>query len=328
MHSNSIRALLLRGVAAAAVAVAGSASANQFVGDLVYCEKGGTRGIYEPEAGDVGLDGVEVTIHCTDANAAVCDITTTTGAYHSSVDVGTFESNCSAYVDYDIADPAQLTGRYAVNLLGPGGCPTTFRAPVSCTVTVNADTLPADCDALVSPTLTPALPADGNGDGDFCDAEDGPFVEGQILGDNGADQATCEAAPSIPGEAVHEYHSNNPPSSTRCSLFDDFAFEQNEPECVPCVPRYHGCKRNSYGSWSSLFVNPHPGIPTCPYGVGTDPNKLYTPATTTYPPVTYCPVDDNDPDDHDGSHHGSHHEHKKFGWKKSWWGSWSLGWHH
>ena len=29
-------------------------SMHQFVGDLVYCEKGGTRGVYEPEAGDVG----------------------------------------------------------------------------------------------------------------------------------------------------------------------------------------------------------------------------------------------------------------------------------
>jgi hypothetical protein len=324
---------MLRGVAASAVALfgAGTTSANQFVGDLVYCEVGGERGVYEPEAGDYGLDGVEVSVHCTDGTGAVCDLTTTTGGFHSSVDVGTFNSNCSAFSTFDITDPAQRTGRYAFNLLGPGACPVTFRHPVSCTIAVNPETLPADCDALVSPTVTPELPEDGNGDGDYCDAaDDGPFVEGQILGDNGADQATCEAAPSIPGDGVHEYHSNNPPSSTRCSVFDDFAFEKDEPECVPCVPRKHTChkkgKHNKH-SYRGGYEDPHEGIPTCPAGVGSDPKRTYSPTTTnpTNPPVTYCPVDDDDDDDHGHGHGHGHHNKPKH--KKHWgWGPWHWGW--
>jgi hypothetical protein len=111
-------------------------------------------------------------------------------------------------------------------------------------------------------------------------------------------------------------------------VFDDFAFEKNVPECTPCVPRTHYCSKNRYGSWSSLFTNPHPGVPTCPYGVGSDPNRTYTPATTTYPPVTYCPIDDKDSDDHDGSHHGSHHKHKKWKWSYFWGHGWGWGWGH
>lgn len=334
MDSKWVSGHIMRGVVASTFVLlgAGIASANQFVGDLVYCEVGGTRGVYEPAQGDYGIDGVAVDIHCTDGTGAVCDLETSTGAFHSSVDVPTFASNCSSFSTFDILDPAARTGRYAVNLLGPGACPVTFRHPVSCTVTVDPATLPANCDLLVSPTVTPELPVDVNTDGDYCDPEDGPFVEGQILGDNGADQATCEAAPSIPGDGVHEYHSNNPPSSTRCSLFDDFAFEKDEPECTPCVPRKHSCHKKSKhhnNGYRSVKVDPHEGIPTCPKEVRDDPRHRYSSNTTpTTPPVVYCPVDDDDDDDHHGNN--GHHGKKKFwGWGHHGWGwGWGWGWGH
>lgn len=331
-----ISSWIVRGVAVSAVALfgAGVASANQFVGDLVYCEVGGERGVYEPAAGDYGIDGVEVSVHCTDGAGAVCDLTTTTGAYHATVDPGTFNAACSSLATFDILDPNARTGRYAVNLVGPGGCGASFRMPVSCTVAVNPNTLPANCNALVSPTVTPELPADGNGDGDYCDAaEDGPFVEGQILGDNGVDQAICEAAPSVAGDGVHEYHSYNPPSGSRCALYDDFAFEKDAPECTPCVPRKHSChkkskSKNKYSSWYGGNDDPHGDLPTCPSSVGSDPKRLYTPATNNPSNVTYCPVDDSDEDNHRDGHHWKKHknQHKKhWGFGKASWG-WAWGW--
>jgi hypothetical protein len=69
-------------------------------------------------------------------------------------------------------------------------------------------------------------PADGNGDGDWCDPEDGPFPEGQILGDSSASQAACEAAPSPgPSDGVHTTFSIPAPGqNTVCSLYADFGY--------------------------------------------------------------------------------------------------------
>ena len=312
-----------------ATLVGGASSANVFIGDLVYCDVGGTRGAYDPDQGDYGINGVEVDIHCTNTAGATCDVTTTTGAYHASVDPATFNSTCSAFSTFDVQDPAALTGRYAVNITRPEACPASvLTLPLTCTATVNPATLPTTCNALVTPSVsTPVLPADGNGDGDFCDAEDGPFVEGQILGDNGVDQATCEAnGAAPPANGSHETIIEQPLAQNHCALYDDFGYEKNQPTCTPCVPRTHTCHKG-ISSWSSLFVNQHPGVPTCPYGVGTDPNKVYTSTTWNQPPVTYCPVDDTDPDDYDGSHHPNHHHHKEWSFGPISWSSWGWGWH-
>jgi hypothetical protein len=334
---------IVRGVAASAVALfgAGVASANQFVGDLVYCEVGGERGVYEPDAGDYALDGVEVTVRCTGSTGGVCDYTATTGTYHETVDAATFDFACQPFADYDLADPAARAGRYVVNVATASACNATLGGSRSCTVTVNPATLPADCDALVSPTIDPELPADGNGDGDYCDAaEDGPFVEGQILGDNGVNQAVCEALPSIPGDGVHEYFPQSPLTSTRCSLYNDFGFEKDEPECVPCVPRKHTCDKRgkkgkhdkkgkySHASWYEQDDDPHGDLPTCPASVGSDPKRLYTPSYNNPSDVTYCPVDDSDEDDHhDGRHWKKHkNKHKKhWSYGKAFWG-WGWSW--
>jgi len=326
-----ISSWIVRGVAVSAVALfgAGVASANQFVGDLVYCEVGGERGVYEPDAGDYALDGVEVTVHCTGSTGGVCDYTATTGTYHETVDPATFAFACQPFADYDLADPNARSGRYVVNVATPTACNATLSGQRSCTVTVNPATLPADCNALVTPTITPELPADGNGDGDYCDAtEDGPFVEGQILGDNGVDQAVCEALPSVPGDGVHEYFPQSPLTSTRCSLYSDFGFEKDAPECVPCVPRYHTCQKRSWSSYSSWYSDPHGDLPTCPSTVGTDPKRLYTPTYYNPSNVTYCPVDDSDENNHTDGHHWKKYKnkHKKhWGFGKAYWG-WNWGW--
>jgi hypothetical protein len=313
---------------------AGVASANQFVGDLVYCDVGGTRGVYDPDAGDYGIDGVEIAIHCV-GTQNTCDVTTTTGAFHASVDLGNFAANCAEHATFDILDPAARNGRYAVNLTRPEACPNPLGVPVSCTVTVNPATLPADCDALVTPTLDPELPVDGNGDGDYCDAEDGPFVEDQILGDNGNDPVVCEAVPSaVLGDAIHEYNSNNPPITTRCSLYADFGYESGEEECVPCIERkkHHddrdsdsdhknkkgwGWSNKSSFGWnhfdhadsdSDSDDEPDPsGLPYCPKEGEGEPG------------VVYCPVDRPD-DDHDSdSNHGcKDHGQHSWGWSSKW----------
>lgn len=309
-----------RGIAAAATSfalvVASAASANQFIGDLVYCDVGGQRGAYEPEAGDYGIDGVEVQIECEDTAGHVCDVTTTTGAFHASVVQNTFASVCGAHADYDLTDAGARTGRYAVNLLRPETCLASgFTIPVSCTVTINPDTLPANCDALVTPSVAaPIVPADGNADGDFCDPEDGPFAEGQILGDNGADQAICQMAASGPADdGVHTTHVTQPPSGTSCSLYADFGYEAQEQECIPCVKKEHRCGRGHPSSYMSLKSSSDERLPYCPSG------KVRDGAIETSTGLHYCPVEK--PDDRD---HGKHHRKwfKKAKWQPE------HDWHH
>jgi hypothetical protein len=89
---------------------------------------------------------------------------------------------------------------------------------------VNEATLPTTCNGLVTPIV--GMPADGNGDGDWCDATDGPFPEGQILGDSSASQAACEAAASPgPLDGIHNTVQTSPGS--RCSLYADFGYTAN-----------------------------------------------------------------------------------------------------
>lgn len=335
----------LAGVASTfALLGAGVASANQFVGDLVYCEVGGTKGVYEPDLGDYGIDGVEVQVHCTNPAGGTCDVTTTTGAYHASVDPATFNSVCSGLSTFDILDPAARNGRYAVNITRPEACPASVLAlPLTCVARVNPATLPADCNGLVTPIVTPELPADGNADGDYCDAEDGPFVEGQILGDNGVDPVSCEATASgPPGDGAHEVTITQPISNTRCALFNDFGYEGAEEPCVPCIERKRGhddrdsdsdrkhgkkhkkSKSHDYrtASWmgghdhgdSDSDSDTHPsGLPYCPDAddedSDSDSHKRMSRNTTPDPDVVYCPVtpppsDEDSDSDSDSSHNG------------------------
>lgn len=208
---------------AVGLAFTAPASAFQYLGDLVYCDKD-ANGIYD--GADSKLDGVEVRVSCRDTAGVICfDSTATTGVLHPSVGAGAFDATCSAVAGYS-AVAGSLSGRYAVEILGVNGavpgCASRLSAnPFECTVTVNEATLPSTCDGLVTPIV--GLPADGNADGDWCDPEDGPFAEGQILGDSSASQAACEAAPSAgPSDGVQRtYHS---PLRTSCSLYADFGY--------------------------------------------------------------------------------------------------------
>lgn len=211
------------GVVLALLAFAVPASAYQFVGDLVYCDQD-ANGIYD--GSDTKLDGVEVRVTCRDAGGTTCfDSTATTGALHPSVPAAAFDATCGSIAHYSAAS-GDLAGRYLVEILGangavPGCSPFSSPVPIQCTVTVNEATLPSSCNGLVTPVI--GLPADGNGDGDWCDPQDGPFPEGQILGDSSTTQAACEAAPSAgPSDGVQRtYHS---PNRTSCSLYADFGY--------------------------------------------------------------------------------------------------------
>ena len=204
-----------------------------------------------------------------------------------------------------------------MNLLRPETClDSGFTIPVSCTVTVNPATLPANCDALVTPSVAaPIVPADGNADGDFCDPEDGPFAEGQILGDNGADQATCQMAASGPADdGVHTTHVIQPPSSTSCSLYADFGYEAEEQECIPCVKKEHRCGRGHPSSYMSLKNSSDDRLPYCPSG------KTRDGAIETSTGLHYCPVEK--PDDRDHSHHKKWFHKTKWQPKSHGWGWW------
>jgi len=207
----------------AALLASSPALANQYVGDLVYCDKD-ANGIFD--GADTKLDGVEVHVTCRDTAGNTCfDSTATTGTLHPSVTPSQFDATCNGVAGYS-AVAGDLSGRYLVEILGANGavpgCASNLSAnPFQCTVTVNEATLPSTCDGLVTPVV--GLPADGNQDGDWCDPEDGPFPEGQILGDSSTSQAACEAAPS-PGPSDGVHTTVQSPAHTSCSLYADFGY--------------------------------------------------------------------------------------------------------
>jgi hypothetical protein len=221
----------------AGLALASPAHAIQHVGDLVYCDVD-ANGVYD--GADYKLDGVEVRVTCRDANGIVCfDQPATTGVLHPSVDAGAFNATCGPRTGVTTAD---LSGRYIVEVLGVNGAvpgcfaPTPGARPFECTVTVNEATLPTTCDGLVTPLV--GLPADGNGDGDWCDAEDGPFPEGQVLGDNGMPGPECEFSASPgPSDGLHRVMIVGGPV-TPCALYADFGYTPRATECVTRTPGF------------------------------------------------------------------------------------------
>jgi hypothetical protein len=126
--------------------------------------------------------------------------------------------------------PGDVTGRYLVNvLIQQDGSPSVCIGAPQCTVTVNPATLPASCSTPVTPIVDPVtptgdVPVDGNTDGDYCDPEDGPFAEGQILGNQSTSQASCEAYASPGPPATGSHISLVRGSATTCSLFSDFGY--------------------------------------------------------------------------------------------------------
>ncbi len=216
-HGATAAAMLLLGATLSA-----PSHANQFVGDLVYCDVD-ANGRFD--GADYKLNGVEVRVTCQDGNGATCfDQTSTTGVLSPTVSAGDFDAVCGALAGHTSSD---LAGRYRVEILGVNGaapgCLDTGSGtpPFHCSVSVNEATLPATCNGLVTPIV--GMPADGNNDGDWCDAEDGPFAEGQILGDSSSSQAACQAAPS-PGPLDGIHHTVQTSPGSRCSLYADFGY--------------------------------------------------------------------------------------------------------
>lgn len=209
----------------AGLVAASPVAANQFVGDLVYCDVD-ANGVYD--GADYKLNGVEVRVTCSDANGLTClDTTATTGALHPSVTPAAFDATCAPVAGYGAG--GDLSGRYLVELLGVNGAvagclPPSDQRPYQCRVTVNEATLPESCNGLVTPVV--GLPADANADGDWCDPEDGPFPEGQILGGSSRSQASCEAGKSAgPSDGVHMTFSYPAPGrDTACALYADFGY--------------------------------------------------------------------------------------------------------
>jgi len=216
-----------------------TAYATTFVGDLVYCDVAGDSGVYEPGLGDYGIDGVGVTVECASTlSGESCGTwTATSGSLDNlpaSIQTYFFDATrTNSCAESTTFGPSELGGRYLVN---PWSTPNASAGTgcfgvegVECVVTLDPATVPADCNSYVTPLVDPVtpagdVPADGNDDGDFCDPEDGPFAEGQILGNNSASQPSCERSPS-PGPPSTGVHVANKQSwNTRCALYNDFGF--------------------------------------------------------------------------------------------------------
>jgi hypothetical protein len=225
------RALQTLGAAVAALAISGlattQAEARRWVGDLVYCDAN-ANGTFDP--GEAPLDGVGVDVVCTDDLGVVCaDYRTETGTLHESTDgsLFAFEAACGAEAGWDPMDPTTHHGRYLIEVLA--GC-IAHQRPFACEVSVDPATLPADCNRPVTP-LVEGFPFDDNGDGDACDAEDGPFPEGQPLG-NIPSQGGCEAYPDpLPGDGVYHVVVGELDVSDRCSLYNDFGYTGERATC-------------------------------------------------------------------------------------------------
>jgi len=218
--------------------LAGSAQAT-FVGDLVYCDEN-ANGTWD--AGETGIDGVEVDVVCTADDGTVCaDYRAVTGTIHPSAEVNLplWKGICGSVETWDPTDPeADLTGRYLVEVFDVcNGLP----RPWNCTVTVDPSTVPASCNDPVTP-VAGGLPVDGNADGDLCDAVDGPFPEGQVLG-NQSFEGGCNAYPDSP-PSTGVYHAVIAPERDGCSLHNDFGFTPGEDEEPPTATRTPGGWKN------------------------------------------------------------------------------------
>jgi hypothetical protein len=249
-HSNLCRAFLMAGVALGLTAQSARAT---FIGDLVYCDLN-RNGVYEPGVGEPALNGVGVSVVCRLADQTTCfSGTTTTGTIHASAAGLTdfFQELCAPSTTWD--PDGDITGRYLFEVFND--CYPAGPGPWTCTVTVNKATAPAGCLSLVTP-LAVGPPTNANNDADFCDAGDGPFPEGQPLGNMpqafGQNLQTCEQQPDpAPGNGVFTVVVN-PVGGDDCELYNDFGFA---PRLEGCTPGYWKQKQH-FASWPAGY-NPN-----------------------------------------------------------------------
>lgn len=231
--------------AAVSLALAAPASANVFVGDLVYCDHN-ANGIYD--GGDQPLDGVEISVVCTGADGEICaERTTETGELHESVNTYAFQDTCGGVATWNPYLEGPQSGRYLVEVLGnpdADGC--AGADPFICRVEVLGG-VPESCNVLVTPRHA-GLPFDNDDDGLLCTpGVDGPFPEGQILGNNGVDPVACAIDALVgkpnPGDAIH-FTADAGHGQDNCALYSDFGFtpsagcsiEVDKTCCVPPPP--------------------------------------------------------------------------------------------
>ena len=197
-----------------------------FLGDLVYCDANANG---EYDAGDTPLDGVDVNITCETTGGSQCAVidTTTGGGPDLSAlnQLDRFPELC-ADSTWNPANAAEFPGRYLGEVWD--ACHATDNVgPWVCTVTVDANTAPANCNVLVTP-IQGGFPEDGNADGDRCDAVDGPFPEGQLIG-NAPQYGGCAAAPDVaPGDGVYTIKLDSI-YYEHCDLHADFGFKPPPP---------------------------------------------------------------------------------------------------
>ncbi|RMD83363.1 MAG: hypothetical protein D6815_06795, partial [Candidatus Dadabacteria bacterium] len=196
----------------------GPAAHATFVGDFVFCDVN-ADGIYDQAAGDYGLNDVAVHIVCKTADDSTCvDMVTLTGGLDPSA------AGALLYLDL-FCGPiltwhpnGDLSGRYLIDI--SGACFNVGLHPWTCTVSLDPSTLPPECAAPVVP-VAGGLPVDGNQDGDWCDAEDGPFPEGQGLGNLGPN-SVCQDYPDGPPGTLSYTVTLHPPYVDECALYADF----------------------------------------------------------------------------------------------------------
>jgi hypothetical protein len=254
-------------VAVLGLAVAVPAAQATFVGDLVFCDVD-RDGVFSPPAGDYPLSGVRVGIECRTAENQVCfGASTVTGTIHDSAApyVGTLlQSLCGNVITWDPG--VSTAGRYLVEVFD--SCVGAGPGPWMCRVTVDQGTAPADCNEISTP-LAAGPPVDGNNDGDFCDPEDGPFPEGQTLGNQADSSFTCNQRPD-PGPGTGFFTVIvEPVGDDDCALYNDFGFAPRR-HLQGCTPGYWKQKQH-FDSWvgyapgdsfEAVFGRDVPGNPT------------------------------------------------------------------
>ena len=238
-------------MACAALAWDARSTRATFIGDLVYCDLN-RNGVWEPGVGEPALNGVGVGVECRTPDQTVCfSGTTTTGTIHSSAAglLTFFNQICAPSRTWDPS--ADVAGRYLFEVFT--ACVAVGPGPWTCRVTVDQSTAPAGCLSLVTP-LAVGPPTNANGDGDFCDPGDGPFPEGQPLGNMpqalGQNLQTCEQRPDpAPGNGVFNVIVD-PVGGDDCSIYNDFGFA---PRLEGCTPGYWKQKQH-FDSWPTGYT--------------------------------------------------------------------------
>ncbi len=218
-------------VAVVAMLCVSAPAGASFIGDLVYCDVD-ANGVYDEY--DWPLSDVAVHVTCTanDAtsegevivanDATVCyDAAFMTGADPSAVpNLGLFPEICGdpanppSHATWNPSTEGAQPGRYLHEVwTACDGYP----GPWTCSVSVDFETLPLDCDEVVTPMLD-GPPYPDLATGNFC--EDGPFPEGQPLGN----KEDCLNYPDLAPANELFTVIVDPIDTDECNIHNDFGY--------------------------------------------------------------------------------------------------------